>query len=333
MFVAPLRLARGAQAAHHKRFAGRKSRDLFLPLVLQRGRADHQHALHAEVARHQFGGGDRLHRLAQAHLVGDQCSPGSRGEQRAFGLVRVQARFQQRTQAFVRSRQRVGLGEQRGAPIGIAQLRDELERVVVDAQFMAEPRSRGDEGFERVEAIFGQAPVVLGVEQLVRARHQFGRAVGSRLEAHVAPAAVLQVHFAEGRRKAARERGLAAAPLGEFGERELDMLARAEVIGRVVEARAVVVAGREAADHDAVTALAHTAGADPVFGEHRLIADVVQLERLLAAELAAQRKLPRFGGHAGRTPVLRQARRFGLDLLASRLGACAALRRRFGSAH
>src|SRR5690349_23293325 len=48
---------------------------------------------------HQFDGGDRLNRLAQAHLVADQATAGAGGEQGAFGLIIVERDFQQLGQA------------------------------------------------------------------------------------------------------------------------------------------------------------------------------------------------------------------------------------------
>src|SRR5262249_16007884 len=64
----PLR-ARGAQAADDLNGPADEALDLALPLMLERGGADDEHALDAEMAGHDLGGGDRLDRLAQAHLV------------------------------------------------------------------------------------------------------------------------------------------------------------------------------------------------------------------------------------------------------------------------
>ena len=72
--------------------AAGEARDLALPLVLERGRADDQHALDAEVPGHDLRGGDGLDGLAQAHLVADQAAAGAGGEQRALALVVVERR-------------------------------------------------------------------------------------------------------------------------------------------------------------------------------------------------------------------------------------------------
>ena len=55
--------------------------DFALPLMLERRRADDEHALDAEEPGHDLGGGDGLDRLAQAHLVADQAAAGAGGEQ------------------------------------------------------------------------------------------------------------------------------------------------------------------------------------------------------------------------------------------------------------
>ena len=69
--------------------------DLALPLVLERRRADDQHALDAEVPRHDLGRGERLDGLAEAHLVADQAAPGPGGEQRPLALVVVERHLEQ----------------------------------------------------------------------------------------------------------------------------------------------------------------------------------------------------------------------------------------------
>src|SRR5260370_26436442 len=47
----------------------REARDLALPLVFERGRADHQNFRDAKMPCQYFCGGDRLYGLAQAHIV------------------------------------------------------------------------------------------------------------------------------------------------------------------------------------------------------------------------------------------------------------------------
>jgi hypothetical protein len=114
-----------AQAVHHLHLARGEARELVLPLVLERGRAYDQHALHAEVARKELRRGDRLHRLAQAHLVADQRAAGARGEQRAFGLVGIELDLQQLRQPLVGRTLGVGLGQRALAALAVAQPGDE----------------------------------------------------------------------------------------------------------------------------------------------------------------------------------------------------------------
>ncbi len=71
-------------------------------------RAQHQHALHAEVAAPQLGGGDRLHTLAQATLVGDQGAAGHHRKQRTLGLEQRQRCAQQLLQR--RAGRAMGIG-------------------------------------------------------------------------------------------------------------------------------------------------------------------------------------------------------------------------------
>ena len=69
--------------------------DLLLPLVLERGGRDDQHALDAGGAGEDLDGGDGLDRLAQAHVVGDQAAAGLGGEQRPFALIRIERDLEQ----------------------------------------------------------------------------------------------------------------------------------------------------------------------------------------------------------------------------------------------
>ena len=134
---AVLQLALRAQAVNHLHFAFGEAREFVLPLMLERRRAYHQDALNTEVAREQLGRGDGLDGLAQAHLVADQRAAGARGEQRAFGLVRVELDFQELGKRLVIPIFRVGLGQGGMPALAIADLRDELPDLVVSAQFVA----------------------------------------------------------------------------------------------------------------------------------------------------------------------------------------------------
>ena len=76
-------LARRRHPLHHHRRPMAEFRDLVVPLVLEQGRADNQHAADPSRARQDLARRDRLDRLAQTHLVGDQATPRARREQRS----------------------------------------------------------------------------------------------------------------------------------------------------------------------------------------------------------------------------------------------------------
>ena len=65
-----LRAAR-PQAGDHADAAFYEAGNLALPLVLERGRANHQHAIHAQFVSHDLGRSERLDGLAEPHLVAD----------------------------------------------------------------------------------------------------------------------------------------------------------------------------------------------------------------------------------------------------------------------
>src|SRR5574337_1069151 len=102
-----------------------------------------------------------------------------------------------------------------------------------------------------------------------------------------ASAVVAQVQLRERRLVAMREGRLGAAPLLEFREHELDVLAGAQLVGGVVRAGAIIVAGQFAANRYAIAAL-RLRVADAELGKERLRAEILQPESLLAAKLAAQ---------------------------------------------
>src|SRR5207302_705704 len=105
--------------------------------------------------------------------------------------------------------------------------------------------------------------------------------------------AIVNEDLAEGRLIAGLEGGFAAALGFEPAERELDVLAGAQVVGGEVAAGAEVGAQLATADEDAIRALRLRIG-DLEFGKDRMVAEVLELERLLAAELASQLDLPLF---------------------------------------
>src|ERR1700746_873350 len=104
-------------------------------------------------------------------------------------------------------------------------------------------------------------------------------------------AVVAEKQLGEGRPVAARKRGLGAALLLQLSEGELGVLAGAELARRIIGARAEIVARPLAADRHAVARF-RDGGADPKLCEEGLAGEVLEPERLLASELAAQAALP-----------------------------------------
>ena len=106
----------------------------------------------------------------------------------------------------------------------------------------------------------------------------------------------MQIDLAERRLEGSRQRLAVLRVPPETGERELDVLARPQRVRGEVRARAEVVPGLAAADRDPIDVPALGVG-DLELGEDRMTAAVLQEEPLLAAELAAQRRLPRLQRH------------------------------------
>ena len=71
--------------------SSRETHNFALPLVFERGRADHQNFRDAKMPRQYFRRGDRLYSLAQTHIVADQRPAGSYREQRALRLIGINA--------------------------------------------------------------------------------------------------------------------------------------------------------------------------------------------------------------------------------------------------
>jgi hypothetical protein len=113
--------------------------------MLERGRADDQHPFGGKVAGEDFHRRDRLHRLAEAHLVADQGAAGARGEQRAFALVGIELDLEQALQFGAVGAQRIGGGERLPAYLAVADFGDEGQRVLSAAQVVAGGANAVDE--------------------------------------------------------------------------------------------------------------------------------------------------------------------------------------------
>jgi hypothetical protein len=291
------------------RLAVGEARELLLPLVLERGGAHHQHALHAEVAREELGRGDRLNCLSQPHLVADQHPARARGEQCAFGLERVEPDLQQFGERPVLGALGIGLGQRCVAAFAVTDLGDELPDVIVDFQLVAAPLRGLQQSVQPALSVAGQRPACSDIEQRLRARHQGRRAIGASAKAHPAHAGVVKPDFAVRRHEPTCQRGLAAALALQPGERELDVLAGAQVIGGEIRTGAEILSQCAAADRHAI-ARAAVGVMHPEVGEHRFAAEILEVETLLAAKLAAQRALP-VGNLEIRRPARARQARFG----------------------
>ncbi|MFT4247148.1 MAG: hypothetical protein QM581_03790 [Pseudomonas sp.] len=311
------RAPRLAAALDHLRLAPGETRDLALPLILERGRADHQHPAHAEMAGQDLGRGDRLDGLAQAHVVADQRAPGSHREQRALGLVGVERHFDQPGQRRAGRALRERLGQHGAAAFGIVHAGQVIARRVVDAQCMAVPAADVGETLQRRSVPGIEQPTIGSVigrrrEQPARLRQHRVRRLAAQLQAQAARMPRLHPHFAIGRPESLPERRLGAALAFQPRQHEFHVLAGAQLVGAEVRAVALVLARRQAADQHAVGA-AGVRVAHAELGEQWLGREIVQHERLLAPELAPQRALPVLRRHVHGRRVRRQAR---LDLIA-----------------
>jgi hypothetical protein len=295
------------QAVDHLRLAVGEARELVLPLVLERRGADDQHALHAEVARVQLGRGNGLDRLAETHLVADQCASGTHRDQRTLELVGIELDLEQFREGPVPGAAGVGVGQRGAAAFAIAQLRYEPPDFVVAAQLVPALLRGAQQRLQSFEPLPRQRPAGIGVEQQTGLLQKRRRARRPGAESHLMRTRVVQPYLAVRGLESACERLLAAAPLLEPPERELDVLAGAEVIRREVRAGAEVLPRRAAADGHPI-ARAALGIVDAKIGEDRIASEILEAELLLAPELAAQRGLPVRGLQIQRAPCSRQAR-------------------------
>ena len=149
----PLRAAAG----HHPCCYGRRTADLALPLVLERGRADHQHARDAEMSRQDL-------RAAMAWMVLPRpiSSPirarPARTAKRAPRPGRDTAAPRAASPASFGRAAREQAFEDLRPPRRIAPAGDEVERVVVGAHFVAALRRLARKCSSSPKRSFGRTP-------------------------------------------------------------------------------------------------------------------------------------------------------------------------------
>jgi hypothetical protein len=86
------------------------------------------------------------------------------------------------------------------------------------------------------EALIGQNPVALGLEQTGSGLPQRRRAIRSGAKMHTAFAVIAQIQLGKCRPIAARKRRLRAALFPQPGQREFDVLAGTQLAGGVIGA-------------------------------------------------------------------------------------------------
>ena len=248
---------------------------------------------------HDFGSRDRLDRLAESHLVGQEAAARAAGEERALALVGVERHAKESLEGGALGPVRKRLGQTVGAATGVADLPHEPTRVLVTAQLVREPRGLDEEGVQPRHGLWPQPPVPVEVPRGQPAER--GRGGPARAEADLAPRPVADVDLAVVGLEPTSERRAAARRALQPGQREGDVLADPEGVRGEVGARAEVVPRSGPANGYPVRVAVRRVD-DLELREHALAADVGQPEPLLAPELAPQLRLPRFQREA-RWPV------------------------------
>lgn len=132
-----------------RRGLARGARDLARPLRLERSRADDEDAARLARLAEVLGRGDRLERLSEAHVVGEDRAARRREEDPALDLVGVE--LEPHGLPLLAARLD-GLEESRttlGAPVAIGELESESPGVVADPELAARPAERLLERGER----------------------------------------------------------------------------------------------------------------------------------------------------------------------------------------
>ena len=312
--------ARRPGPEHGARRAVGETCDLLLPLRLERGRAHHQHALDALAAGQELAGGDRLDGLAEAHLVGQQGPLAECEMQHAFALIGQQRMVQQiETRSAV-----LDLGEEcrarlfaRALPAQPVEPRREMARhpnPAADVGGRNAPRGNKRLNLARIASKCAirfnerSKPAACRVRTAAVARgpHQCRRRSAAAIQED------LDARSASGGGLAERP----GAALAQSREHALDVLARPEAIGAMIDAAAGIAEAIEVADFHLVEAAAprlHTERAEKwLIGFQRLDGDDFG-----AAAPAAQRDLVLVGG----PPALQRRRAIEHSASLGRRGA------------
>ncbi|EXI64940.1 MAG: hypothetical protein AW08_03563 [Candidatus Accumulibacter adjunctus] len=165
-----------------------------------------------------------------------------------------------------------------------------------------------DESRQIDETLARQLPPRIAVEQLAGRRQQVRRQLVAGAQAHATLPGVIEEELAECTLETRGECLPAVRAIADLRQREFDVLAGSEVVGREVRTRAAVVAGLVAADDDAVAPPA-VGVVHRELGKHRVVTEILEAEALLASVLPAQFALPIVDRQIGRLALPRQARR------------------------
>ncbi|WP_429346412.1 hypothetical protein [Paraburkholderia sp. Clong3] len=239
---------------------------------------------------------DGLHRLAEAHFVADQGAPGTHGEQCAFGLVRIERHLEQLLQRGRRPSLRKLPVEHPGTPRRIVSAGDEIERVVMGAQFVPGLRHPGEKAPEIVETVLRQMPSPRLVEQSGGRFGYLCRTIRAGAKMDRSPSLVSQIQLRECGLITTGEGRLCASLAQQSRQGKFNVLAGAEFVGGVIGTVAKVVARAGPTNRHAIAEV-RLRIADAEFGEIRLRPEILQRERLLLPELPTQGALPVGGRH------------------------------------
>ena len=244
-----------APAGDNQRIAAGKALDFTLPLVLERGRADHQHFRCAKMAGQNLGGSDGLDGFAQTHFVANQGPARPHGEQRTFSLVKVERHLEQLFQQRINAPSRKDAVERGRPSLGITPSGHEVQSIVVGAQFMTTLGHGSNKTLQFAELLRRQYPSMGRIKQQACRLQHSRRAIRPSTKMDGPPAIVAQIQFREWRMVAARKGRLGATFFLQRSKHEFNVLAGTQFVGGVIRAGAVVVARQLAAYRHAVSTL------------------------------------------------------------------------------
>ena len=235
---------------------------------LERHRTHDQHPGDAAQLAEKGGGGHRLRRLAEPHLVPEQRALGERQVQQAVDLVRIEGQLER------------GEGTTAGAELLLHILAFDGQRGAPrpaggpEGHLLADPHRRTvavqitHEGRHRLSGIALQAAVAIDVPAEDRGDRGSRLPLRKNADHRRFSASPPHEHFDARRAAPALKRGPPRGRAAQAGHHGLDVLARGQAVGPEVRTRAGVLALRERADLHLVAGAARRP--DREGGEDRL---------------------------------------------------------------